>query len=58
MPIADEAAAKKIIVESLEKKKGKTKFYLKDFYKFLPDEKLKGPASSMRQMGKTSSRPF
>lgn len=35
----DEEAAKKLIVEKLEKKKGKSKFYLKDFYKMLPDEK-------------------
>ncbi len=35
----DEEAAKKLIVETLEKKKGKSKFYLKDFYKMLPDEK-------------------
>ena len=33
----DEEAAKKLIVEKLEKKKGKSKFYLKDFYKMLPD---------------------
>lgn len=39
MAISDEEAAKKIIVETLQKKKGKTKFYLKDFYKWLPDEK-------------------
>jgi len=35
----DEPAARKLIVETLEKKKGKSKFYLKDFYKMLPDEK-------------------
>ncbi|MBE9582137.1 MAG: dissimilatory sulfite reductase D family protein [Proteobacteria bacterium] len=35
----DEEAAKKLIVETLQKKKGKSKFYLKDFYKMLPDEK-------------------
>ncbi len=35
----DEEAAKKLIVDTLEKKKGKSKFYLKDFYKMLPDEK-------------------
>jgi hypothetical protein len=35
----DEAAARKTIVEALEKKKGKSKFYLKDFYGMLPDEK-------------------
>ena len=36
----DVEAAKKIIVESLTKKsKSKSKFYLKDFYKMLPEEK-------------------
>ncbi len=35
----DEEASKKLIVETLQKKKGKSKFYLKDFYKMLPDEK-------------------
>ena len=35
----DDAAAKELIVETLKKKKGKTKFYLKDFYKILPDQK-------------------
>jgi len=40
MAIADEQAAKDAIVEALKKKKGKTKFYLKDYYKMLPDEKL------------------
>ena len=40
MAIADEQAAKDTIVEKLKKKKGKTKFYLKDYYKMLPDEKL------------------
>jgi len=37
----DETAAKKTIVETLEKKKGKSKFYLTDFYKMLPDEKIR-----------------
>ncbi len=37
----DEEAAKKTIVENLEKKKGKSKFYLKDFYKMFPDEKVR-----------------
>ena len=35
----DEEAAKILIVETLKKKKGKSKFYLKDFYKMVPDEK-------------------
>jgi hypothetical protein len=30
---------KQKILEALQKKKGKTKFYIKDFYKILPDEK-------------------
>jgi len=38
MPIADEAAAKQLILDTLKGKKGKTKFYLKDFYPMLPDE--------------------
>lgn len=33
------AEAKKLIIEGLEKKKGKSKFYLKDFYAMLPDWK-------------------
>jgi len=36
----DKDAAKKTIVETLKKKsKVKSKFYLKDFFKMLPDEK-------------------
>ena len=31
----------KLIVETLEAKKGKTKFYLKDFYKMFPDRKTR-----------------
>lgn len=31
--------AQKIVMEGLEKKKGKSKFYLKDFYAMLPDWK-------------------
>ena len=30
---------KKLIVDTLQKKKGKTKFYLKDFNKIFPDRK-------------------
>jgi hypothetical protein len=33
------AEAQKIVMEGLEKKKGKSKFYLKDFYAMLPDWK-------------------
>ena len=35
----DEAEAKQIIIDSLKSKTNKTKFYLKDFYAFLPDMK-------------------
>jgi hypothetical protein len=35
----DEEAVKQTIIEALKKKKGKSKFYLKDFYKMVPDEK-------------------
>ena len=36
----DKEAAKKTILETLEKKsKAKTKFYLNDFYKMIPDAK-------------------
>ncbi|MEW5733968.1 MAG: dissimilatory sulfite reductase D family protein [Thermodesulfobacteriota bacterium] len=35
----DVEAAQKIIVETLEGKKGKSKFYLKDFYAMFPEEK-------------------
>ena len=35
----EDAEAKKYIVAELEKKKGKSKFYLKDFYAMVPDRK-------------------
>jgi hypothetical protein len=35
----EKAEAQKVIIEGLEKKKGKSKFYLKDFYAMLPDWK-------------------
>jgi hypothetical protein len=35
----DEEALKKTIIETLQGKKGKSKFYLKDFYAMAPDEK-------------------
>ncbi|MDP2643918.1 MAG: dissimilatory sulfite reductase D family protein [Desulfobacterales bacterium] len=35
----DKETAKKAIVEKLQQKKGKTMFYLKDFYPMVPDEK-------------------
>ena len=37
----DVQAAKDTIIETLKKKKGKSKFYLKDFYKMFPDEKVR-----------------
>jgi len=35
----DEATAKQTIVDALKAKTGKSKFYLKDFYSFVPDMK-------------------
>jgi len=37
--MGDEAADKQVILDTLAKKKGKTKFYIKDFYKIVPDLK-------------------
>jgi hypothetical protein len=48
--------AKQVILDSLEKKRGsKTKFYLKDFYKMIPDMKsraVKNLVNKMVQEGK------
>ncbi len=46
----DDQTAKDIIVAALKKKKGKTKFYLKDYYKFLPDEKMRDVKKMVNQM--------
>jgi len=46
----DEEAAKTLIVETLKKKKGKSKFYLKDFYKMLPDEKARAVKNLVNKM--------
>ncbi|OEU50740.1 MAG: dissimilatory sulfite reductase-asociated protein DsvD [Desulfobacterales bacterium C00003060] len=46
----DEEAAKKLIVETLKKKKGKSKFYLKDYYKILPDEKPRAVKNLVNKM--------
>ncbi|MBW1859067.1 MAG: dissimilatory sulfite reductase D family protein [Deltaproteobacteria bacterium] len=46
----DEEASKKLIVETLEKKKGKSKFYLKDFYKMIPDEKPRAVKNLVNKM--------
>jgi hypothetical protein len=35
----DDAQAKELIIETLKAKTNKSKFYLKDFYAFLPDMK-------------------
>jgi dissimilatory sulfite reductase D (DsrD) len=50
MPIADVQAAKDTIVAALIKKKGKSKFYLKDFYKMLPDEKNRDIKNVVNEM--------
>jgi hypothetical protein len=46
----DEEAGRKTIVETLEKKKGKSKFYLKDFYKMFPDEKSRAVKNLVNKM--------
>ncbi len=46
----DKEALKKIIVETLEGKKGKSKFYLKDFYSMAPDEKPRDVKNLVNQM--------
>ncbi len=46
----DEEAAKTLIVETLKKKTGKSKFYLKDFYKMLPDEKARAVKNLVNKM--------
>ncbi len=45
--------AKEVIVAGLEKKsKSKSKFYLKDFYKFFPDEKPRAIKNIVNKMVK------
>ena len=46
----DEEAARKLIVEKLEKKKGKSKFYLKDFYSWVPDGKPRAIKNLVNKM--------
>jgi hypothetical protein len=49
----DKEAGKKAIVEFLEKKsKSKSKFYLKDFYEVLPDEKNREVKNLVNEMVK------
>ena len=54
----DEEAAKKLIVETLQKKKGKSKFYLKDFYKMLSDEKPRAVKNLVNQMVKEETLEY
>ncbi|HUV51198.1 MAG TPA: dissimilatory sulfite reductase D family protein [Anaerolineae bacterium] len=46
----DEQTAKDTIIETLTKKKDKTKFYLKDFYKMFPDENMRDVKKIVNQM--------
>ncbi len=46
----DLEAARKTIVETLEGKKGKSKFYLKDFYAMFPDEKARDVKNLVNKM--------
>ena len=47
----DKEAGKKMIVEMLEKKaKTKSKFYLKDFYSVIPDEKPRAIKNLVNEM--------
>ena len=46
----DEQVARDTIVENLKKKKGKSKFYLKDFYKMFPDEKVRAVKNLVNKM--------
>jgi len=46
----DEQTARDTIVETLKKKKGKSKFYLKDFYKMFPDEKVRAVKNLVNKM--------
>jgi len=46
----DEQTARDTIVENLKKKKGKSKFYLKDFYKMFPDEKVRAVKNLVNKM--------
>jgi hypothetical protein len=46
----DLEAARKTIVETLEGKKGKSKFYLKDFYGMFPDEKARDVKNLVNKM--------
>ena len=46
----DPEEAKKVIVEKLKKKKGKSKFYLRDFHKMLPEMKPRAIKNVVNEM--------
>lgn len=46
----DEVAARKLIVDTLEKKKEKSKFYMSDFFNLFPDEKPRIVKSLVNKM--------
>jgi hypothetical protein len=46
----DLEAARKTIVETLQGKKGKSKFYLKDFYAMFPGEKTRDVKNLVNKM--------
>ena len=46
----DVEATKQLILDTLAKKKGKSKFYLKDFYKMVPDEKPRAMKNLVNEM--------
>jgi hypothetical protein len=49
---------KQAIVEALQKKKGKTKFYIKDFYKMLPDQKPRYVKNLINKMVQESALEY
>jgi hypothetical protein len=46
----DTDASKQLILDTLAAKKGKSKFYLKDFYNMLPDEKVRAVKNLVNEM--------
>ncbi|MBW2646604.1 MAG: dissimilatory sulfite reductase D family protein [Deltaproteobacteria bacterium] len=50
--------AKKVILETLKKKKGKTKFYLKDYYKMIPDMKPRQIKNIVNEMVKEETLEY
>jgi len=46
----DEAQAKQTIIDALKAKTNKSKFYLKDFYAFVPDMKKMAVSKLVNQM--------